>query len=158
VRAPNRWAAWFRRDRTLSDDEVWERVRAIVAAERQAITYNKFLPVLLGPNALSAYPGYDPTVNASIATVFSTAAYRFGYSMVSPISLRLRRNGMPIPARHLLLRDAFFAPEEILAHGIELLLRGLAAQRVQRIGAMVVDALRNFLFGPPGAAALIWRP
>lgn len=151
VREHNRWAVWFRRDHRLSGDQIYERARAIVAAEMQAITYNAFLPILLGPNALSAYTGYDPTVNAGIANVFSTAAYRFGHSMVSPVLLRLKRNGKPIPAGHLLLREAFFAPEEIRRHGIEPLLRGLAAQAAQRLDTMVVDGLRNFLFGPPGA-------
>ncbi len=30
-------------------------------AEIQAITYNEFLPALLGPNALKRYNGYKPT-------------------------------------------------------------------------------------------------
>ena len=48
----------------LSDEKIFQRARRIVVAELQAITYNEFLPALLGPNALRPYTGYDPTVNA----------------------------------------------------------------------------------------------
>jgi peroxidase len=52
------------------------------------------------------------------------------------------------------LADAFFSPEEISAHGIAPLLRGLASQPAQAIDVHIVDAVRNFLFGPPGAGGL----
>lgn len=151
VREHNRWAALFQLHPTLSDDEIYQRARAMVAAEMQAITYNEFLPVLLGRHALKPYTGYNPNVNAGIANVFSTAAFRFGHSMLSPVLLRLDRRNRPIPAGHLPLQDAFFAPQEIIAHGIEPILRGLARQKAQEIDNSIVDAVRNFLFGPPGA-------
>jgi peroxidase len=154
VREHNRWAAQFRRHHRLSGDDVYQRARALVAAEIQAITYNEFLPVLLGPNALAPYQGYNPDVNAGIANVFSTAAYRFGHSMLSPVLLRLDTYGQPIHAGHLPLQDAFFAPEEIILEGIKPLLRGLASQQAQQVDASIVDAVRNFLFGPPGSGGL----
>lgn len=154
VREHNSWAARFRRDSSLNGDEVYEYARAVVAAEIQAITYNEFLPILLGPGALAAYPGYDPDVNAGIANVFSTAAYRLGHSMLSPVLLRLEKNGQPIPAGHLPLQEAFFMPDAILHDGIEPILRGLASQHAQNIDTLLVDAVRNFLFGPPGAGGI----
>ncbi|MHC4845749.1 MAG: peroxidase family protein [Planctomycetota bacterium] len=129
----------------------YQVARAIVGAEMQAITYNEFLPVLLGRGALDPYDGYDPGVDPGIANVFSTACYRFGHSMLSPVLLRLRANDQPIPAGNLPLQDAFFAPQEIVDHGIAPLLRGLARQRPQQVDTMLVDDVRNFLFGPPGA-------
>jgi hypothetical protein len=66
--------------------------------------------------------------------------------------LRLGADGRDIPEGPLPLRDAFFAPDRVrLEGGIEPLLRGLAAQRCQRLDPLVVDDVRNFLFGPPGA-------
>ncbi|CAN0353770.1 unnamed protein product, partial [Ectocarpus sp. 4 AP-2014] len=76
-------------DPTLSDEEIYQQARALVTAQIQAITYNQWLPALLGVDAISNYSGYDPEVNASIANVFSTAAYRFGHSMLSTDLLRL---------------------------------------------------------------------
>ena len=66
--------------------------------------------------------------------------------------LRLNRDGSEIAAGHLPLHRAFFAPALLIDEGgIEPLLRGLAAQPHQRIDLQVVDDIRNFLFGPPGA-------
>ena len=96
VREHNRLAKKIRkRDETLSGDEVYERTRRKVGALIQIITYNEFLPILLGKHALRPYRGYKPWVNPSIANIFSTAAYRLGHSMLSPQLLRLKKNGNP---------------------------------------------------------------
>jgi len=155
VREHNRIVGVLREeDELLSGDDLYERARAIVGAELQVITYREFLPVLLGPDALTLYSGYNPTVDPGISNVFSTAAYRFGHSQLSPTLLRLKRNGDTIPQGDLALRDAFFAPSLLLpsnGEGIEPLLRGLATQVSQAVDAFVVDDVRNFLFGPPEA-------
>ena len=130
-------------------DEIFERARAMVAAEMQHITYTEFLPVLLGRNALPRYGGYRPGTDARIMNVFSTAAFRLGHSMLSPTLLRLDRNGQPIANGHLELRNGFFAPDQIRQYGIEPLLRGLSQQLCQDVDSFVVDDVRNFLFGDP---------
>lgn len=152
VREHNYWAGRVRAALPeLDGDRVYAYAKAIVAAELQAITYNEFLPVLLGRNALPPYRGYRSEVDPSISNVFATAAYRFGHSMLSPQLLRLGSDGQPIEDGHLSLADAFFHPQALVDHGIDPLLRGLAAQRPQQIDGHLVDEVRNFLFGPPGA-------
>jgi len=135
----------------LDGEEIYQQARSKVGALIQAITYNEFLPALLGSDALAPYRGWDVAGDGSIAQEFSTAAYRFGHSMVSPQILRLKRNGRPVPQGHLSLRDAFFNPSTLTETGLEPIFRGLAAQRARAIDNMVIDELRNFLFGPPGA-------
>jgi hypothetical protein len=139
-----------RRARPLTGDEIFERAREIVIGEIQRITYEEFLPVLLGPYAMRPYGGHRPSADARIMNEFSAAAFRLGHSMLSPTLLRLDPNGDPIPAGHLELRDAFFAPHAIREYGIEPLLRGLSQQPAQEVDAYVVDDVRNFLFGGPG--------
>ena len=153
VREHNRLARIIRRRSTeLTDDQIYERARAWVGGMIQVITYNEFLPVLLGPDALKPYIGYDSGVNPGIANEFSTAAYRLGHSMLSPELLRLRKNGRPIPEGPLALRDAFFSPWRITNEGgIAPLLRGLVHNRAQELDAYIIDDVRNFLFGQPGA-------
>ena len=148
MREHNRVARDFRR---LGDEQAYQIARAIVGAEIQYITYNEFLPVLLGPDALQPYQGYNHLVDPAINNLFSTACFRFGHSMLSATLLRLRRNGQSLPAGDLALRDAFFNPAQITRYGIEPLLRGLAKQQAQEVDTMIGDDVRNFLFGPPGS-------
>ena len=138
-------------DPKATDEELYQRARSIVIAEMQVITYNEFLPALLGRDAMPDYQGYDPSIDAGIANEFSTAAYRFGHSMLSPELLRLDNDGTVAAEGHLPLREAFFSPHEIVDHGIDSLLVGMAHQQAQRIDNMVIDDVRNFLFGPPGS-------
>jgi peroxidase len=62
----------------------------------------------------------------------------------------LDASGQTIPAGNLSLAGAFFTPQEIVDHGIDSLLRGMAAQRAQEVDPHIVDEVRNFLFGGPG--------
>jgi len=154
MREHNLWATLIHHAAPwLSDDEVYESARKIVGAEMQAITYNEFLPALFGRHHdLPRYHGYNVGVNPSIGNEFSTASYRFGHSALSPTLLRLDRHLNTIPEGNLPLRNGFFNPAVIINEGgIDPLLRGLAKQKHQNIDALVVDDVRNFLFGPPGA-------
>ena len=135
----------------LTGDDIYELARAIVGAEMQAITYNEFLPVLLGKEALRPYRGYRPDVNAGISNAFAAASYRVGHSMLSSTVLRIDADGNEIAAGHLSLAGSFFNPQLIIDDGIEPLLRGLAAQTAQRVDVFLIDEVRNFLFGPPGS-------
>lgn len=135
----------------LSGDEIYQRVRKIVGAQMQVITYNEFLPVLLGEKALKKYSGYNSSIDASISTEFSTAAFRLGHSLLSPQILRVDHRGKTIAEGNLALRDAFFTPGTLAAEGgIGPILRGLAAQPCQDLDSLVIDDVRNFLFGLPG--------
>jgi hypothetical protein len=153
VREHNRLAGEIAaEDPTLTGEEIYQEARRVVGALMQVITYNEFLPALLGPDAIAPYFGYQWTVTPAIMNVFSTAIYRFGHSALSPTLLRLDSAGNPIPEGNLALRDAFFRPDRVTNEGgIEPLLRGLAAQACSRIDTQIVDDVRNFLFGPPGA-------
>ena len=135
----------------MSGDEIYERARAFVGAEMQAITFNEFLPRLLGENAIPAYSGYDPMVSAGISNTFATAAYRVGHTMLSSEIFRMDQYGNQSPEGHLDLASAFFNPSEVTTNGIDSLLRGLAAKRAQNVDSYVVDDVRNFLFGAPGS-------
>jgi len=151
MREHNYWADRIREAVPELDDEgIYQRARAMVAAEMQCITYNEFLPLLLGDDAFGPYEGYQPTVEASISNEFATAAYRIGHTMLSPQLIRLDAELSPIDAGPLPLRNAFFNPTEVINYGIEPYLRGLASQTAQEIDNFVVADVRNFLFGAPG--------
>jgi len=136
----------------LSGDAIYEEARARVGAMLQVITYNEFLPLLLGPHALAPYSGYDDALDPTVANVFSTAAFRLGHSMVAPVLQRLDPALNPIPEGPLPLRNAFFSPERMQRpEAVAELMRGAASSTMQHLDRHIVDDLRNFLFGPPGA-------
>jgi hypothetical protein len=75
--------------------------------------------------------------------------------MLSSTILRLNADGTPIFEGPLPLRDAFFTPQTLVNEGgLEPILKGMASQVMQRIDSQIVDDVRNFLFGPPGAGGL----
>ncbi|HEX8204004.1 MAG TPA: peroxidase family protein, partial [Isosphaeraceae bacterium] len=154
VREHNRLADALRRANPRLDDEaIYQMARAQVIGELQAITYNEWLPALLGPRALPAYRGYDPTVNPGIATEFSTAAFRFGHSQLGDDVEFLDDNGLPV-VDEVPLSDAFFNPPLLTANGIDPILKYLASDPSSEVDPTVVTSVRDFLFGPPGSGGL----
>ncbi|QDU40354.1 peroxidase [Maioricimonas rarisocia] len=137
-----------------TDEEIYQLARKIVGAELQIITFNEFLPAVLGPEAPTPDEGfYDSAVDPSIANEFAHALYRFGHSLLSSNLLLADEEGI---VGDVALRDAFFNPLLLSSDPtmFDLLLGGLALQPCQELDCRIVDDLRNFLFGPPGAGGL----
>lgn len=132
-----------------TDEELYQYARRIVIAELQKITYEEFLPAILGENAMPAYRGYQADVNPGIATEFSTAAFRVGHSMLGDDIEFLDNEGEEI-LEAMELRESFFNPTVFNETDIDSLLKYLASDNAQEIDPIVVDDVRNFLFGEPG--------
>lgn len=133
-----------------SDEQIYQQARRLVIGELQAITYKEFLPALLGENALRSYSGYRPLVNPGITTEFSTAAFRLGHSLLGNDVEFLDNFGNEV-GEEIPLREAFFNPDLLGETGIDSILKYLASDPAQELDNHVVDEVRNFLFGPPGA-------
>ena len=155
VREHNRIAAEAAaKNPAWTDEQLYQHARRMVISEIQKITYDEFLPAILGANtpaaaALHAYQGYRADVNPGIATEFSTAAFRLGHSMLGEDIQFLDNDGNPVRDA-VRLKDAFFDPRSVSQVGIDPLLKYLASDRAQEIDTKVVDDVRNFLFGLPG--------
>ncbi|MBP7000029.1 peroxidase family protein [Amaricoccus sp.] len=133
-----------------------EGARARVEAMVQAITYNEFLPKLLGPtwDAANPYAGFNSNVNPAISLEFSTAFYRLGHSMLSSTINRTNEDGSTDAAGNLALLDAFQQRGATIAiTGIEDILRGMSTTKSQKVDTFYVEDIRSFLFqaGPPGS-------
>lgn len=154
VREHNRLAAILQESKPeASVEEIYQQARRLVVAQIQIITYNEYLPALLGENTMPTYRGYQRDINPTIYNEFSAAAYRLGHSEVSDNVLRLDAQGNEVAEGHLSLRNAFFAGMDLFReeNDIDSILRGMAKQAHQAIDTQVVNGLRNFLFGNPGS-------
>jgi len=75
-----------------TDERIFQEVRHIMAALVQQITYNEFLPMVLGKDLMAQYNlilnregyfhGYNPKVDPSLPASFTAAAFRFGHSLL----------------------------------------------------------------------------
>ncbi|NQY12717.1 MAG: peroxidase, partial [Henriciella sp.] len=154
VREHNRIAQNLLDDDPDADSEaVYEQARRLVIAKIQVITYQEWLPVLLGPDAIPAYSGYDDDINPTIFNEFSVAAFRLGHSMLNEQLLRLDATGAEIAGGQLDLTSSFITgPTSLVSEeDLDPILRGFATQLHQEIDPLVVDDIRNFLFGQPGS-------
>ena len=138
---------------SLTDEQIYQEARSIVIAEIQAITYNEWLPSLLGRRAVSQYEGYDASVNPGISNEFATAAFRFGHSLLGDDVEFLDNDGLETH-EGVALSEAFFNPDLLHETGIDSILKYLSADPSGEVDTEIVDSVRNFLFGPPGAGGL----
>ena len=138
-----------------SGDQLYQEARAIVGAEIAVITYQEFLPHLLGGKAIAPYRGFNPNVDARLSEEFAGAAFRFGHSIVSANLEKIGEQGQTL-GTPVSLKDAFFqAPADFVADGgADALLRHLAADRSNALDVHLVDDLRNFLDVGPMAMDL----
>jgi hypothetical protein len=132
-----------------SGDRLYETARAITTAEMVNITYNEFLPHLLGPDAIPAYHGYDPHVDPTITEEFAGAAFRFGHSLVSGDIDAMNDLGANTSAQGL-ATTFFESPDTFIAHGgADGILRNLTSDSANALDEHIIDDLRNLLNDPP---------
>ena len=142
------------------DERLFDEARKLNIAEYQSIIYNQWIPDVLGPHALAPYKGYDPNLNPTIATEFSSVAFRFGHSLLSGSLERQTNNGMPVAADVPLAAD-FFDPDILNGQGqpttvdpvtgltttdIGAVLKGDSDVNAQAEDVQVVNEVRNLLF------------
>ena len=132
-------------------DFLYESARKVVGAQIQKITYEEFLPILLGTSApLASSASYDASVNPGISNEFSTAAFRVGHTLLST-DLQLVDPASGANMGSVSLQNSFFVPSFFQTNSIDSVIAGLASQNAQEVDTLVIDDVRNFLFGPPGA-------
>jgi peroxidase len=106
-----------------SDETLYHESRRIVSGMMQHITWNEFLPRVLGWNAVNLYElnllsegyydGYDDKCNPTILNEFATAAFRFGHSLLKP-SFKRMDGKFSVKGPDLQLADMFFNPDKVL--------------------------------------------
>lgn len=138
------------------DERLYQHGRRILTAATQHITYNEFLPRILGWNAINLYElklrpqgyykGYNPTCNPNIVNEFAAAAFRIGHSLLRPHIPRLSPTYQVVDPP-ILLRDGFFNPDMIYqVHMIDEIVRGLVSTPMENMDQFVTGEITNHLF------------
>ena len=149
-REHNHWATRLAAENPgWNDEELFQAARAIVEYEIQSITYNDWLPHLLGDTSLAASAGVAAD-EGQISVEFSTAAYRIGHTMVTSAVRLLDEAGQSTVETPLEVRDVFFNPEPIHQGHLDAILRGQLATLAEEVDAKIIDDLNFFLQAPDG--------
>ncbi|CBY06830.1 unnamed protein product [Oikopleura dioica] len=124
----------------------------------QIITYNEYLPALLGKKYTKRYNldlansgyfyGYDASVDASVANEFTTAAFRFGHSMIFD-QLSRPSNDWSDEQSPLELKAFVFNPLEYVNQNgsqVEPVLRGLVVDPSLMADTTFPSSMKEFLF------------
>jgi peroxidase len=131
-RQHNRLAASLRQLNPQWDEErLFQETRRLLGAQMQMIVYDEFLPVVLGRTRMAqfdlsirsggSFTAYNPSIDASIYTEFSSAAYRFGHSLISPQFHRTARDGRRFGYT---LKNNYFNPHVLRQGDLDTIVRG----------------------------------
>uniref|UniRef100_A0A672KJN2 Eosinophil peroxidase-like n=1 Tax=Sinocyclocheilus grahami TaxID=75366 RepID=A0A672KJN2_SINGR len=145
-----------------SPDTLYQEARKILGAVHQILTWDHYLPRVLGRSAnlalMPPYKGYDPAADPSISNIFSTAAFRFAHVTVHPVVNRLGPDYRLSPEHPALpLHHSLFASWRVVQEGgIDPVLRGLllSPAKLQTADQMMVEELTERLFQAQGGLPL----
>uniref|UniRef100_A0A7M6DRI0 Uncharacterized protein n=2 Tax=Clytia hemisphaerica TaxID=252671 RepID=A0A7M6DRI0_9CNID len=147
IREHNRVVKKLRKNhKTWSGEKLYQEARKIVIAEYQHIIFNDWVPriVDIGP-----YTGYSSRYDATLINAFSTAAFRFGHSLVPNEWQQCNSNYDKI-AKDISLQSSFFNIGSINQRGIEPTVYGLMANQSNQMDTNFAFDLVRRLFVPPG--------
>ncbi|XP_076288215.1 peroxidase homolog isoform X2 [Lasioglossum baleicum] len=143
------------------DDEIlFQESRRIVIAQIQHITYNEFLPILLGKDVMGKFglllekndywDGYDDSVNPSVIDAFAAAAFRFGHSLLPTAVERWSKAHKFIASKRL--SDLIRRPYDLYRAGVfDEYIMGLMNQVAQAMDDSITQEVTNHLFKKAGA-------
>jgi len=142
-----------------SDDRVFLETRRYIGAVIQHITYNEWLPIILGPRVLEIfelkllprgyYRGYNESVNPTISNAFAASAFRFGHSLVKRSIDRCNKEFRQVPF-NVELHKEMNNPSNLHNFGsVDRILLGLSSQKLSRRDEFITDELTNHLFQTP---------
>ncbi|XP_075228376.1 peroxidase homolog [Lycorma delicatula] len=141
------------------DETLYQEARRIVIAEIQHISFNEFLPILLGKEIMEKFGlllqkegywnGYDPDVNPNVIDAFSAAAFRFGHTLLPTAVERWSKAHKFIASKRL--SDLIRRPYDLYRAGVlDEYFMGLMNQVAQAMDDSVTQEVTNNLFKKPG--------
>jgi len=144
-------------------ERIFQESRKIVGAEIQHITYNEFLPRVLGPGMMKQYDlelrpygyyeDYNPQCSNVLFNEFATAAFRFGHSLIrANLSLMDDKDmhtggkGVQVPLKKVFQNPYLVKSGFVLDN----LVRGMAMSPMESMDQRISNEVANHLFEERG--------
>jgi len=142
-----------------SDETLYQEARHINIAIIQHITFNEYLPLLLGKDNIHKhglvlytdgyYDGYDEKIDPSNANGFATAAYRFGHSLLPSTVERWTHKHEFLGTQKL--SELLQQPYDLFKAGwLDNYVMGMVNQVAQAMDESMSAEITNHLFEFPG--------
>ena len=119
----------------------------------QKVVFGEYLPVVLGSHYMdfyslwvleSGFTQYNSKMEPTMINEFSTAAYRYGHSLIDGLFSEIQEHSGHISG--IMLRNYFFFPFELYDGQLDPLVKGLTLQPAQKFDPYLVPDVRNFLY------------
>uniref|UniRef100_A0A8C7NUL3 NAD(P)H oxidase (H2O2-forming) n=1 Tax=Oncorhynchus mykiss TaxID=8022 RepID=A0A8C7NUL3_ONCMY len=142
-----------------SDEDLFQNARKTVIATFQNIAFYEWLPGFLWEKTMIPYQGYQKFVDPGISPEFQAAAIRFASTMAPPgVYMRNRTchfqkvvNIDGSTSSAIRMCNSFWNrqnPNLKSGQDIDHLIMGMASQIAEREDHMVVEDLRDYMYGP----------
>ncbi len=120
-----------------TDEQIYQKARAINIAQYQHIAYYEWLPNVVGhsffeASPLSAYQGYNPTTNPGYFSDSSQSIFRMSHTQIVNRILRQDEYGVIFNEESLI--TTAFQPGRLEAYGIEEWISGMANTFASQVG------------------------
>ena len=142
-----------------NDETLFQETRHLLAAVMQHITFNEFLPMLLGKEVMKrndlvlvkdGYSDtYDPYTDPSARTEFSSAAFRLGHTLLPSTIERWSKTHRYVGSQRL--SELLMQPYDLYKGGyVDTYMLGLINQVAQAYDDSITQEVTNHLFQEPG--------
>lgn len=142
-----------------SDETIFQEARHILIAVMQHITFNEFLPMVLGKELMEAnqlillrngyFDGYDPNINTGSASSFSQAVFRFGHTLLPSVIERWSKTHRYIGSQRL--HELLQQPYDLFKIGwLDNVVTGLMNEVAQAYDNSITQEVTDHLFQEPG--------
>ncbi|XP_052258555.1 chorion peroxidase-like [Dreissena polymorpha] len=136
-----------------NDETLYQEARKIVIAIIQHVTFNEYLPEILGASTMTLYGlkplasgyfgGYSDSEMPMIRNGFMAAAFRFGHSIIQQ---RMQAHNGTIFTSDKLLKDEFLKPDLVYSHGVGAICRGLTIAPSEKVDKYLTEQVTRHLF------------
>jgi hypothetical protein len=142
-----------------NDETLFQETRHIITAIQQQITFNEFLPMVLGQEVMEKHDlillkdgylnGYDASLNPSTTTAFTAAAFRFGHSLLPNEIERWSKTHKFVGSQAI--SGMLLQPYDLYKEGwADAYVLGMTNQVAQRLDTWISPEVQNHLFQEPG--------